>query len=286
VLEQLRLLCEFQKIDLALEEIESVRKVVADEYSALQVKLRELEERFALLEEQGSDLVSESNELESKLALDNEKIQRSEAKLLEIKTTEEYEAGLREIENKRIEIEETETAILEKSELVDRSKLAIKEMSTQIETLRSQGETIRQRYEQVSIETDARKSETAKSKEGLISKIDKRYLARYEFLKKHRQGAVVVGCKDYVCTGCHMGVPPQLYYQLQRTNDEYLSCPSCQRIIFFFKHNLDGQFPPQEEPPPVEEKPKRAKKPAKKKEGKKVEKEEQEEKEDVREEQE
>jgi predicted nucleic acid-binding Zn-ribbon protein len=46
----------------------------------------------------------------------------------------------------------------------------------------------------------------------------------------------VVAVWKEVCDGCHMSIPPQLYNELQKSN-ELITCPSCSRIIYWENRN-------------------------------------------------
>ena len=40
---------------------------------------------------------------------------------------------------------------------------------------------------------------------------------------------------DGICSGCNIAVPPQSFIELQR-GQQILSCPNCQRLIFWCEH--------------------------------------------------
>ncbi|CAD7771580.1 C4-type zinc ribbon domain protein [Candidatus Methanoperedenaceae archaeon GB37] len=52
------------------------------------------------------------------------------------------------------------------------------------------------------------------------------------FIRKRRNGRAVVSVNDAVCEGCHMHIPPQNYNELLKC-DKLMTCPSCQRIIYW-----------------------------------------------------
>ena len=54
-------------------------------------------------------------------------------------------------------------------------------------------------------------------------------------VKKSNKGVGVISVWKAVCNGCHMNIPPQLYNELQKTK-ELLSCPNCNRIMYFQNH--------------------------------------------------
>ena len=53
------------------------------------------------------------------------------------------------------------------------------------------------------------------------------------------RGVAVVSVWKEVCDGCHMSIPPQLYNELQKST-RLLTCPNCNRIIYWENRN-NGQ---------------------------------------------
>ena len=58
---------------------------------------------------------------------------------------------------------------------------------------------------------------------------------RYEFIRRRLEHPVIVAVKEGICSGCHIAVPPQSFIELQR-GQQILSCPNCQRLIFWCEH--------------------------------------------------
>lgn len=58
---------------------------------------------------------------------------------------------------------------------------------------------------------------------------------RYEFIRERLEHPVIVGVRDGICTGCNIAIPPQSFIELQG-GKQILSCPNCQRLIFWEEH--------------------------------------------------
>ena len=58
---------------------------------------------------------------------------------------------------------------------------------------------------------------------------------RYEFIRKRLEHPVIVPVREGICSGCHIAVPPQSFIELQR-GQQILSCPNCQRLIYWCEH--------------------------------------------------
>jgi len=66
---------------------------------------------------------------------------------------------------------------------------------------------------------------------------------RYEFIRVRLEHPVIVAVKDGICSGCNIAIPPQSFIELQR-GQQILSCPNCQRLIFWCEHFSDPQARP------------------------------------------
>ena len=47
--------------------------------------------------------------------------------------------------------------------------------------------------------------------------------------------------REGICSGCHIAIPPQSFIELQR-GQQILSCPNCQRLIFWNEHFPDMEL--------------------------------------------
>ena len=70
---------------------------------------------------------------------------------------------------------------------------------------------------------------------GASKNIPQPVFMRYEFIRRRLEHPVIVGVKEGICSGCHISVPPQSFIELQR-GQQILSCPNCQRLIFWCEH--------------------------------------------------
>jgi len=72
-------------------------------------------------------------------------------------------------------------------------------------------------------------------------------LQTYERLRRAKAGVAVAAVKEGLCGGCHVGVPAHIL-RLARSSEEFVSCPSCARLLYpvgavkfeEFNHDLDN----------------------------------------------
>ena len=78
-----------------------------------------------------------------------------------------------------------------------------------------------------------------KNLQGLSGDIERDLMKKYEIIKKRKNGLAVVAVLKGVCSGCHLNIPPQMYNELLKS-DHILSCPNCNRIIYWDEKNANG----------------------------------------------
>ncbi len=237
---QLSYLIELQKLDLNIDKIN--------------VKKRELPEKIARMDEEFiiytasmdeskkkfDELNKRHGEKEDKLRRGIDTLKKTKERLLEVKTNKEYQAILKEIEMIENKNSETEDEIISALEELDhvRVDLKAKEKDFNAYRLKYEKEKIEIAGEISQLDVDF--SDCMQLSSDLRRNVRKELLKKYETIKGKRNGLAVVLVWKEVCGGCHMNIPPQLYIELQRSTD-LLSCPNCNRIIYWFNQDkTDG----------------------------------------------
>ncbi|WP_297045518.1 C4-type zinc ribbon domain-containing protein [uncultured Desulfovibrio sp.] len=234
-LDQIQQLVELQKVD---DEIFAVRQ----ELEAAPRQLEDLERRFAAVEARRTrvlDKLSHLQEQKKRLSLeiddDSARIKKSKNKLMQVENTREYHAMMREMDS---------------MEKINRTRE--EEKLTLLEELQLQETTLaecEQEHGALKAELDAARAgldaRLAQAREELDSLNKKRVTVgkaiprpvfmRYEFIRKRLEHPVIVAVREGVCSGCNIAVPPQAFIDLQR-GQQILSCPNCQRLIFWCEH--------------------------------------------------
>jgi uncharacterized protein len=234
--EQLALLIELQKMESAAGRITTKKK-------DLPIRMDELETTFtgfsAVVEtrrEQLEALRKRRKEKDKQLQMGQETLKRTRERLLEVKTNREYQSMLKEIETfetKNSHVEDEIISLLEELDVFE------KEMKTNEAELDEQ----RRRYEEDKAEMAKELNSVAKEldicarkSEEIRKKIPAELLRKYEQIKNATRGVAVVAVWKEVCDGCHMSMPPQFYNELQKSN-ELMTCPNCNRIIYWENRN-------------------------------------------------
>jgi hypothetical protein len=234
--EQLSFLVALQKFDAEMNKSNLKKK-------ELPVKRAKLDEGFEKLK---TDLNESRNRYESfkkshkekedKLKRGQESITKTKERLFEVKTNKEYQAVLKEIETIEAKNSEIEDDVIKTLEDIDQLKVKLDEEEKGFDTCCQQYERDKKDLEQeiTSIETDLLSYQQRIFE--LRKQIGGELLKKYETIKRIRNGLAVVSVWKEVCHGCHMNIPPQLYNDLQKSED-LLSCPNCNRIIYWQNQN-------------------------------------------------
>lgn len=239
--QQLALLRELQRIDL---ELDGLTKKKGEIQAHLAQNREVLDRLVAELDNQKSELeeikgLQRSKQMDLSEIHDN--LKERKKRLLNVGSTKEYNAVEREIEVLQKSAEQTEEETLQLQEVVSDTQDSIEHKQEMVKELQ-QGIA----QEDANAETDLGELDKQINKlnnraEQARSEVAKRVLYKYDFIRSRRPGFAVVASRDGHCEGCYMSLPPQLFIQVQRA-ETLETCPSCQRILYFWEDAL-GEDP-------------------------------------------
>lgn len=175
---------------------------------------------------------------EKKLVLTTEyedagiRVKNRQNKMMQVQTSREHQALLKEIEESKRVIKENEEQLLKIMEEMEEAESKVTELENLLvgeETLL--GEQTAIVAKKIKKITSKRKTVTTKRNK-LAKVLDESLLKRYDMLIKKRNGLAVAKAISGVCQGCHMSVPPQLFNEILKSEKLHF-CPTCQRVIYF-----------------------------------------------------
>lgn len=224
-------LVALQEIDLVIDKIDNEIKQEQDELdsriSALAEREGRIDEQETLIEE----LEKERRTLEDEMADKIAHVKERQSKMMQVQTSREQTALLKEIEDAKKNVKENEEKIVSIMEQVEK---LTGETTEEKNILKTEKALVDEEKEKVKTVID----ELSKGKKTKINKRDKQagavngsMIKKYEILRQRRNGLAIVNVLDGVCQGCFMNLPPQKYNMLLR-GDQVLECPSCQRLIY------------------------------------------------------
>jgi len=224
-------LVSLQAMDLVIDKIDKEIKQEQDGLDSRITAVAEREERIADQEGQVEVLEKERRTLEDEMTDKIAHVKERQSKMMQVQTSREQTALLKEIEDAKKNVKENEEKIVTIMEQVE--KLTV-EMTEEKNVLKAEKALVDEEKEKVKTAID----DLNKGKKTKKNKRDKQaeavngtMIKKYEILRERRKGLAIVDVQDGVCQGCFMNLPPQKYNMLLR-GDQVLECPSCQRLIY------------------------------------------------------
>jgi hypothetical protein len=238
--EQLQLLEELQRHDARLQEQETALRTLPEKLQLLKTDLAKFE---ALLAKERVGLAETEKlrrDLEGQLKTDEGAIARAKSKLSQSKTSKDYMAAQREIENNRKIVADREEELLKLIDVVENMKKAIAGHEKDVAEL---GDHVVKEAAATEVKLADVRASTATARterDAIAARVRPDVLKKYGTIRM-RRGLAVVPVLKGVCQGCHMSIPPQLFNLLQRgTTME--TCPQCARIIYWSELMRDKEL--------------------------------------------
>jgi len=237
-LKQIEQLVALQRVDDEIHAIKVELEEAPKEVEALQLRFNQLDEQRNRFLEKIEHLKDQEKRISHEIEDDTVKVKKSKSKLMLVGNTKEYHAMMREMDNleKSNRLREEEKVAL--AEELQRQEIALTDIDGRYGTLKEE-------LDEKQTNLNARVTEA----NGLLSKLDDKrkdtgaevpapILSRYEFIRERLENPVIVSVEEGICHGCHIAIPPQSFIELQK-GTQILSCPNCQRLIYWCEHFCD-----------------------------------------------
>jgi hypothetical protein len=219
---------------VALQDLDSEAVQVAARKQSLPEKLRLLEEtrqkRQAAVDEDGEKLKGVIQRHRDK----------AKQRLLDVKTNKEYQAILKEMEVIETLQGKVEDEIISLLEQADHMKAVVKQGEKDLSTFLTVFADEKQALEGQVQALDDTLIRLKEKRQALLEALPGDLVRRYETIREKRNGLAVISVWKEVCNGCHMNIPPQMYIELQRSQ-ELRTCPNCHRIIYWRNETSAGE---------------------------------------------
>ncbi len=234
-LKQIEQLVALQKVDDAIHSVKTELKLAPQE-------LESLEGRFAVAEEQRNkvvDKITHIKEQQKRIGVeiddDTVRIKKSKNKLMQVNNQREYHAMMREMDSmeKQNRTREEEKIVL--VEELENQEEALKEIDGDYLSLKAELEVKREGLQERMNNAEKKLTELESVRSSTGSIVPPAVFQRYEFIRRRLDHPVIVPVNSGICAGCHIAIPPQSFIELQR-GQQILSCPNCQRLIYWCEH--------------------------------------------------
>lgn len=234
-IKQIESLVILQDIDKEMGDLEKTLEAAPKEVETLKERLdiqenqrKQVEEKLKILKEQDEKLTKELEE-------DQAKLKKSKNRLMLVENSKEYHAIMREIDTleKNSRLKEEEKLTLE--EELDTQQRLLDALNEEISKISEELQQKEDALDKIINRCESRIKELKEKRAEFAKQIPPPILSRYEFIRARLNNPVIVPVEDSICTGCHISIPPQTYIELQK-GLQILSCPNCQRLIYWKNH--------------------------------------------------
>ncbi len=232
--EEILKLIELQKIDLEILKIERDLQKIPQSLQKVQKEQEQMSKKLELLITNLDEKKSQKKFFEEELQEEYQRLKRTQARLMQIKGTREYQLLLKEMEEIKRTNKQKEDEILKLMEEIENLEKEKEKLEKKLEEINAVFKEEEQKFNEFCQKLLKQKEELMEKRTKLTQKISQNLLKKYEAVRQKKSGIGIAPVINSICEGCHMAIPPQLYNELQRDN-RYYECPHCKRLIYYKK---------------------------------------------------
>jgi len=230
--DKLLVLIQLQECDNRIAKVLQAKEQAPLRIQKIEDDMRAMENQFKADDDQTEAFKKDRRQLEREIQELDGKVEKSSAKLTQIKSNKEYTAALKEIDDLKtikFQTEEKAIQIMETTEELERKCKGHKDA---LRTLKDQCEKDKDAVKKELLALEQELEALQKERSQLCCDFDQGLLKKYLFLRERKGGLAISSVVTGVCQTCHMGIPPQKFNELIRGND-LMTCPHCNRIIYW-----------------------------------------------------
>jgi predicted nucleic acid-binding Zn-ribbon protein len=230
--EDISVLIALQELDT---ELSGFDRKIEEKKQELVVREQAIAEKEALAgqcREKAAELEQSRRDIKAGSEDAAERIKDRQSKMMQVQTSREHQALLKEIEDAKKIIRDSEEQQLQVMEQIETEEAKAKELENlcagEKELLAEETGKVDKAIE----ELDEQRLTVQDKRDKLAQNVPASQIKRYDKLLKKRDGLAVVQVIDAVCQGCFMTIPPQKYNDIC-LGEQIFTCPTCQRTLYY-----------------------------------------------------
>ncbi|XOF33768.1 MAG: zinc ribbon domain-containing protein [Candidatus Electrothrix sp. YB6] len=230
--EDISVLITLQEFDTELAEFDRKIEQKRQELTEREQAIAEKETLAAQCREKATELEQSQRDIKAASEDAAERIKERQGKMMQVQTSREHQALLKEIEDAKKVIKESEEQLLQAMEQVEAEEIKAAELEnlcTGEKKLLAEATT---EVEKEIEKLNGRRLAVQGKREKLAGEVPASRMKRYNKVLQRRNGLAVVQVIDAVCQGCFMTIPPQQYNEI-RLGEQIHTCPTCQRTLYY-----------------------------------------------------
>ena len=234
-LKQIEQLIALQKVDDEIHTIKLELEGAPKEVESLRARFADAAEQRSRHQDKMAHLRDQEKRLGIEIEDESARLKKSKGKLMSAGNTKEYHAMVREMDSlERINRtkEEEKTALME--EVVRQTSL-LAEVEALFQSLENELNTSEAGLQARVSAAEASLADLQFKRKNTSKDVSAPVFARYKFIRERLQHPVIVPVSAGICSGCNISIPPQNFIELQKAA-QILSCPNCQRLMFWSEH--------------------------------------------------
>ncbi len=229
MLQGLTQLLELQRVDSELVALQTEFDGLPGHRERIEQERSACDEQLAAAKQTLEGAEAGLREVEAALQDQEALLQKLEGQQFQVKSNDAYTALLHEMDHARESISEHETKILEHMDAIERSRGQLAEVEKQVAETRSRLEVERRAIEARDPECTSEIGRLQALRSELGPGVGRELLNHYERIAKRRRPAVIL-VKEERCGGCRVGIPPQSFIEILRS-ETMVTCGNCSRIL-------------------------------------------------------
>lgn len=237
-------LVELQRLDDDIHELEETRDNAPLEIKELKAEFDALDARRNIALDKMAHLQEQKKRLTSEIDDDSARIKKSKNKMMQVGNTREYNAVIREMDSMERSNRTREEERLTLLEALEEHEADLSGIEAEHAGKKKELEAREANLDEILAVAEDRLAVMKKKRAAFSEGIPAPIFRRYEFIRNRLDHPVIVPVNDGICSGCNIAIPPQTYIDLQQAGTQILSCPNCQRLIYWKERFEDQEAVP------------------------------------------